>query len=403
MSSVPVIQFTPAGVVLPTEAAILAGVQADINTAFGGGANPALATPQGQLASSEAAIIADKNSAIAFVSNAVNPQFATGRWQDAIGNLIPITRNPATSTVVACTLVGTSGTVIPAGTLARDTEGNTYSLLATVTIPSGGTFTGSSWANIETGPIPCPATTLVQVYQAISGWDTISNPVDGALGQNVESPSEFEFRRQNSVAANSRGTVASILAAVFAVANVLDCFVIDNPSGNAVNYGATNYPLAPHSIFVAVLGGIAQSIAEAIWSKKDGGCGYNGNTNVTVTDDNGYSFPQPTYNVQFEIPNALSILFAIQIVNDPTLPSNIVEEVQSAVIARFNGTDGTTRERIGSTVLAARYYSAIAGIASNVTLLSVLIGTSSANAATVPVGIDQFPSLSSSNIEVTLV
>ena len=61
-SSVPPLEFTPAGVVLPQESAVLAGVQADYDAAFGGGLNPALETPQGQLASSQAAIIADKNA-----------------------------------------------------------------------------------------------------------------------------------------------------------------------------------------------------------------------------------------------------------------------------------------------------------------------------------------------------
>ena len=84
-TAVPPVQFTLEGVVLPTDAAILAGVQSDINTAFGGGVNPGLSTPQGQLASSETAVIAEKNSEIAYIANQVDPQYAQGRFQDAIG------------------------------------------------------------------------------------------------------------------------------------------------------------------------------------------------------------------------------------------------------------------------------------------------------------------------------
>ena len=43
-----------------------------------------------------------------------------------------------------------------------------------------------------------------------------------------------------------------------------------------------------------------------------------------------------------------TVKFAVQLVNDVSLPSNIVALVKAAIIARFNGTDGTTRERIGS-------------------------------------------------------
>ena len=122
-SSVPTIQFTPGGLVIPTDAAILAGVQADIDAAFGGGTNPALETPQGQIASSESAIISDKNAEVALIVNQVDPRYSDGIFQDAIGRIYYLTRKPATSTSVVATLGGAPGTVIPAGTLAQDTNG----------------------------------------------------------------------------------------------------------------------------------------------------------------------------------------------------------------------------------------------------------------------------------------
>lgn len=398
-SSVPQISFTPAGLVLPTEAAVLAGVQADINAAFGGGVNPALETPQGQLASSEAAVIADKNAEVALIVNQIDPQYADGRFQDAIARIYYLTRKPATSTSVTATLGGVASTVIPAGTLAQDTGGNTYSLTANATVGVGGTV-NAEFQNIATGPIPCPASSLIKVYQSISGWDTITNSADGTLGQDVETREDFEFRRKNSVAINAKGTPESIYAAVFAVDNVLDAYVIDNPTGVAVNTGATNYPVLAHSVYIAVVGGIDADIAAAIWSKKDLGCDYNGNTSASVTDTSGYSYPYPTYTVKFERPGPLAIKFAVSIVNSPSLPSDIVTLTKNAIVARFNGTDGTARERIGSTIFASRYYGAVPGSAS---LISILIGTSSATLTQVSVGIDQKPTLSASDIAVTLI
>ena len=398
-SSVPQISFTPAGLVLPTEADILAGVQADINTAFGGGINPALETPQGQLASSEAAIIADKNSEVALIVNQIDPQYADGRFQDAIARIYYLTRKPATSTSVTATLGGVSSTVIPAGTLAQDTGGNTYSLTANATIGIGGTV-NAEFQNIATGPIPCPTGSLIKVYQAISGWDTITNAADGTLGQDVETRGDFEFRRKNSVAINSKGTPEAIYAAVFAVDNVLDAYVIDNPTGGTVNTGATSYPIIAHSVYVAVVGGIDVDVASAIWNKKDVGCDYNGNTSVVVTDTSGYSYPYPTYTVKFERPSFLAIKFAVSIVNDPSLPSDVVTVVKNAIIARFNGTDGTIRERIGSTIFASRYYGSVGN---GIGVISILIGTATPTLAQVPVGIDQKPTLSASDIAVTLI
>ena len=51
-TNVPAITWVNGSPVLPTEQAILAGVQTDIDVAFGGGVNPALQTPQGQIAQS---------------------------------------------------------------------------------------------------------------------------------------------------------------------------------------------------------------------------------------------------------------------------------------------------------------------------------------------------------------
>jgi len=401
-SSVPKIQFTPAGLVIPAETDVLAGVQADINAAFGGGLNPALETPQGQLASSQAAVIGDKNNEFALFVNQVDPQYSADRFQDAIGRIYFLTRKPATPTTVQATVNGLAGTVIPGGTLAQDTSGNTYACSGNVTIDATGSVT-AEFQNIETGPIPCAAGTLTQVYQAIPGWDAITNAADGTLGSDVESRADFEYRRKNSVALNGKGTPQAIYAEVFALPDVLDVYVKDNPTGSTVNTGSTNYPVAAHSVYVAVVGGTDADVAAAIWRKKDVGCDYNGNTSVTVTDESGYSYPQPTYVVKFERPAALSIKFAVRVVNDVTMPSNIVASIKAAIIARFNGADGTTRERIGSLILASRYYGAVVSAGPNVSLVDVLIGTATPTLSQVSVGIDQKPTLSASDITVTLV
>lgn len=401
-SAVPQIEFTTAGLIVPTEAAILAGVQADYDAAFGGGLNPALETPQGQLATSTTAVIGDKNNEVAVIVNQVDPQYADGRFQDAIARIYFLTRKPATSTAVTATLIGLGGTVVPAGTFAQDTSGNTYALTGDATIPVGGSV-DAEFQNVATGPIPCAVDTLTKVYQAVPGWDAITNDDPGTLGQDVENRTDFEFRRKNSVALNGRSTPNAIYANVFAVDNVLDVYVIDNPLATVAIVGPTSYPVAAHSVYVAVVGGIDADVADAIWAKKDLGCNYNGNTSVTVTDTSGYNYPYPTYTVLFERPIALATVFAVEIVDSPMLPADIVALTKAAILARFNGTDGTSRERIGSTILASRYYGAITNISTSVQLLSILVGTVTPTLTQVPVGIDQKPTLDAADITVTLV
>lgn len=394
--------FTPTGITLPAELTLLSEIQADMNTAFGGGLNPALETPQGQLASSLTAAVAAKNSEFAYIVNQVDPQYSDGAFQDAIGRIYFMSRNPATPTVVTVTLTGIAGTVVPAGTLAQDTSDNTYVCDGNATIGAGGTVS-ATFSNILTGPIPCAAGTLTQVYQAIPGWDAINNPAAGVLGRVVESRADFEYRRRNSVALNAHGSLPSIYAAVFDVPDVLDVYATENPTAATVNTGATNYPLVEHSLYVAAVGGSDDAIARAIWIKKNEGSNYNGNVTVNVTDESGYSYPYPTYAVKFLRPASLGIKFAVQIVNNPMLPADIVTQIKNAIIARFNGADGATRERIGSSIFASRYYGAISPISPVMSVLSIQIGTTTATLQQVLVGIDQQPTLDAADIVVTLV
>lgn len=401
-TNVPSVQFTPAGVVLPADSAILAGVQADQNAAFGGGLNPALETPQGQLASSLSAIISDKNAQIAMLRNQMDPDLNSGIWQDIIGRIYYIDRKPAIPTAVQCDCMGASGTTIPIGSQAKDAAGNIYIATQGGTIGPGGTIS-LPFACATTGPIVCPAGTLTQIYQAIPGWDRINNPGDGVPGADVESRADFAFRRKQSVALNAHGSLPSIYAAVFSQANVIDVYATENTTSATINVGATNYPLAPHSLYIAAVGGAPADIASAIWLKKDVGCDYNGNTTVSVTDQSGYNAPFPTYAVKYEIPPSLPIKFTVQLVNSPALPSNIVALVQNAIINAFSGADGGQRMRIGSLILASRFYGPVSLIDPSVSVLSILLGPTTATLTSFLCGIDQAPTVSAANIAVTLV
>lgn len=401
-TAVPPVQFTLVGLVLPQETDILAGVQSDINGAFGGNVNPALNTPQGQLASSTSAIIGDANDTFALIVNGMNPDVNDGFMQDAIARIYFLDRSPGAPTAVQCLCVGALGTPIPVGAQAADQSGNRYVCTQAGVIPVGGSIT-LTFANIVNGPIACPPNQLNKIYQAIPGWDTINNPSAGVPGLNVETPAEFRARRQQSVALNAHGSLPSIYAAVFDLPGIIDVYATENVSDNTVNTGATSYPLLPHSLYVAVVGGVAADIANAIWTKKDVGCNYNGNTTVTVTDPSGYLPPLPTYAVKFEIPPSLPIKFAVQIATSPSLPANIVALTQAAIIASFNGADGSQRVRIASLLLASKFYSGVVAIGPEVSVLSILLGSITPTLNSQLIGIDQAPTVQASDIAVTLV
>jgi uncharacterized phage protein gp47/JayE len=400
-TSVPPIKFTSAGLVLPDDAAIRAGILADMNAAFGGNLNPSLSTPQGQLMTSYAAILSQKNADFAYFVNQIDPANADGLMQDAIGRIYFMTRNPATSTVVQVTCMSKQGVVIPVGALVQDVNANVYACTSAGTIPSSGTIT-LPFSTLQTGPIACPANAIAgSPYRSIPGWDRAVNNTDGAPGTLVENRADFEYRRQQSVAINARGSLPAIYANVFSVAGVTDAYVTENVTDDTVTVGATNYALLPHSIYVAVVGGADANVATAIWQRKDSGSNYNGNTAVSVQDPSGYSNPVPTYNVTFQRPTLTPIYFDVSVQNLGGQNNGTLQAaIQAAIVSAFNGGDGGQRARIGSTIFASRFFASIAGVGP-IAILSVTVGKSaSPAAASVTMGIDEAPTVATSNINV---
>lgn len=370
-TSVPAPSFGPNGFIAPAESAILAGAQVDINAAFGGNTNPALNTPQGQLATSTTALVGQANNQFLALANGVDPAFASGRMQDAIARIYFLTRNPAQSTALQIACSGATNVNIPVGALIQDQSNNIIACTQAGAIPASGSIT-LSFAYVATGPTAVPAANGVSIYQSIPGWDSVS-VVSGVVGNVVESRAAFEARRQASVEGNSLGSIGSIIGAVAKVPGVLDFYGYDNSTNGSVTVGGQT--IAANSIYICVAGGAAAAVAQAILSKKGPGCSYTGNTTVTAYDSNPlYSAPIP-YQVTYEVPTALPILVAVSLKNSTLVPSNALALIQTAINAAFTGTDGGPRARIGTELFASRFYAGVASLGSWAQIIAILIGS----------------------------
>lgn len=389
MTNVPLPSFTDTGFTSPEELAVLAGVLADFNEAFGGALNTNVATPQGQLATSFAAVIGAFNDLFADFTNQVDPNYASGRMQDAIARIYFLSRRGATPTVVVGTLSGATGAFIPAGSLARATDGTIFQSLSSVTIPVGGSI-DVQFAALTEGPIACPVGSLNTIYRQVAGWDSVTNAAEGTIGRNEETRSELEARRALSVAQNAVGILPAVRGAVLSVDGVVDAFVTENTSATSQTVGGVS--LAPHSLYVCVQGGADEDIARAIWTKKPPGCDYNGDTTVTIEDTNGGYVTPPTYDVTFQRAASLAISFDVDIADGSDVPSDAATQIADAIRAQFART-----ARIGQRVYASAFVCAIGALGPWVRINSVEVN----GGASQSVDIDQYPTVGAIVVTVT--
>lgn len=406
-TNVPPASLTDAGFQAPSLADILAGTISDLQAAFSGrlsfyddNGNLETSRPQSQLAISEAAILDDVNSAFLALMAGVDPKTSSGVMQDAIGRIYFMERRSGTPTVVTGVCRDAQGTVIPAGIIVQDTSGQTYTAMSSGTIGADGTVS-IEFANTQNGPISCPPGTLTQLYQIISGWDSVTNPVAGALGQNSESRTDFEARRAASVAGNSVGQNASLLGALLSINGVTDAFVTDNPSQtDSVQQGVT---IPAGSQYILVEGGSKEDIGQAILNKKPPGIPTVGTHVVTVQDSNpAYSGNAPSYSFHYERPTPTPVYVAIEIAASDAVPSNCAQLIQQAIIAYL--TAGATRIRLGKTLYASRLSAVVDGLSDWAEVLTLTIGTDSSagqNRLTLP--INQLPTVTADTINIQVV
>lgn len=402
-TSVPDTTVSEDGLYVPEIADVLSGRLTDITTVLGGDASTSLSSRQGQLAQSDTEIIAQVYDKQLVIMNQINPDYAKGRFQDAIGRIYFMDRISAAGTVVTATCYGVNGTTIPVGATAIDDNGYIYATTSSYSIGSSGNVSAQFTCQ-TTGPIVCGVGQLKQIYKPISGWDSVYNESAGSVGNDVESRTAFEIRRKNSVARSSRNQDGSVRAALLATDGVLDAYVWSNRSGVAVTKGATNVTVPAHCYYISVYGGAGSDIADAIAETYCPGCDMTGGTSY-IWQDTSYSQPYPEYNLEWKTADATNVYIKVEIDSSLNPPSDITNQVKSMVANVFNGLyDGIDKARIGSLISVGRFYAPIISIQSDtVGVNSVTISLNGTTYGTsVTMGIDQVPVIDESNIEVTL-
>lgn len=284
-------QITAAGIQTESQSDLISFYTAALQAIYGADVNIDPDSPDGQIMLIWVQHNLDILDFIVQVYNSFDPDNAIGVVLDQRVALNGIQRLGGTFTTTDVTLTitgsiniyGLDQTAQPIYTVA-DNAGNQWQLVTTVLGATSGAFLFQ--AAVPGNQLTIPNTITVPVT-IILGVTAINNPNPYVtLGTNEESDAALRIRRQKSSSLSSQGYLAGLYGALLNIQGVTFAFVEEN------NTGSTNSDGVPgHSIWVIVSGTAAASaIANAIYTKRNAGCGMYGAQSFTIIQLDGTPF-----------------------------------------------------------------------------------------------------------------
>ncbi|WP_315384783.1 baseplate J/gp47 family protein [Microvirgula aerodenitrificans] len=312
------------GISAPNFAEILAGLKTAFRSIYGDDVYLENDGADGQWLAIIAAAINDCNAATIATYNSYSPATAQGAGLSSVVKTNGIARLAPSRSTADLTIIGQAGTTIQAGA-ARDTNGNLWSLPATVVIPPSGETTVTGTCQTA-GAIQAIAGAISEISTPTRGWQSVANHAAASVGAPVESDGVLRQRQQVSVALPSRTVFEGTVGAVASLDGVLRYRGYENDTGATDSNG-----IPRNSICLVVDGGDSMAIAEAISRKKTPGTGTYGTTAETVIDTYGrpvtISFFRP-------IETAISVHITIKAVDG--FVTAIGDEIRTAIAAHIN-------------------------------------------------------------------
>jgi hypothetical protein len=357
--------YSDSGVIIPDTADIQTTVREEYRGALGSDLSLEEQTPQGRLIDVETT--ARQNTLVfnADMANVIiNIRLSSGTALDAWGANFDIARIGAYSSTVPVMVTGIAGTIIPAQAQAS-ADGILWYNESEIIIGSNGTALGTFYCS-KTGAVELGVGELKAIVGSstlgISGWETITNTAAATLGADMESDAAYKKRIINSIFSGT-ALFGNYASAVYKVDNVTDVFAQDNPQDT--QRVIDNITLSPHSVLVVVEGGNVEDVAYALYEVKSAGCGWNGNTIVTVIDKN-FNTTNP---VSFYVPEVVDVKVNIALTADGASSADLESEIQNVIVNYFNGEYAENnykalkiRALISPTLISAVVISQVSGI-----------------------------------------
>lgn len=365
----------------------------EVKTIFGENFNVSPESPDGQING----VISESNAKLWELAeeayNAFNPSAATGVTLSNLVQLNGLNRLAATSSRVELSITGTTGTVIPAGSLVSTSDtSDTFTTETQITLDGAGNGVVFARAT-NAGAITALAGTITEIDTPVTGWSSVTNLTDAQEGTDEETDVELRVRRALSVARDAQAIIDAIFAEVGSIANVTQVAVLENDTNVTDSNG-----LPPHSFHVIAIGGTDEDIGNAIWLKKPAGILSFGTTTVQIQDSQGVP-----HDISFSRPTAIDIYVDVTVNAFADYPATGDDLIKQAIVDYANGL--LVEERgfsLAEDVIYTRLYTAINSVQGH-EISDLRIGTSPAPVATsnIPISSTEISNFTTANITVT--
>lgn len=391
--------ITAFGVVIPDTSTVKAEVEAEYKEVYGSDLVTDSSTEQGRQIDAE---VTSRMSVLrnnAKLANQINPNLAEQNFLDAVYALSGGERDGAERSTVELTLAGVKDTIIPAGSLVQDEDGQLWQLATQTNIGSSGVTT-SSFFSVEYGAINAGVGEINQIVDGVLGWETVTNAEAPTLGKLEQSDVSTRAQRRIELGLNAINNTAAIVAAVSSVEGVASLTFRENYTSNSISID--DVELKANSTYICVDGGTNEDIANAYYESRSGGSGFNGSTTFTVTDEiSGQSIV-----VQFDRPEIKPK--QVRITVKSTVGVDQRDAIKNAIVDYANGLiDGEAGFVVGGNVSPFEIAAAVNEQVPNVFVRKCEIAEFSATPEyttdTIETAIFEKASITESNIIVVVV
>lgn len=297
---------------------------------YGADINVEANSPDGQMVNIIAQAKTDVLELSQQIYNSFDPDKAVGTSLDARCAINGVIRNAGTKTIQnvvvttdrALTLPGLDTSVTPF--TVADTSGNQYQLVSTYAFNSAAS-TALVFQAALIGAVSSLPNTIISIVTVTLGVTAVNNPATyTTLGLNEETDYALRIRRQKSVALPSQGYLEGLIGALLDTTDVTEAVVYENDTNSTDGNG-----IPGHSIWCIVEGGTNTAVANAIYVKRNAGCGMKGTVTVPVLQADGSFF-----SIKFDRPTSenLYISFDIAAVTGSVDASFIRNQILSLLI-----------------------------------------------------------------------